>query len=139
MSSSLPNTTKDKDYIAISINSSVSYPPSAKLYCNLCSCNLVLLDAQKEEWYCNRCSISYYPNKGEKVKRANKFSTPGGETDKHGNIIGDKMPIMSMVDDNPKLSSTYGKPRLPKYLGNAKTRTENNKLYYNRRRIKLGE
>jgi hypothetical protein len=97
---SLPN----KDYIAISINdSSVSYPPSAKLYCNLCSCNLVLLDPQKEEWYCNRCSISYYPNKGEKVKRANKFST-----------LGEKGPIVSMVEDNPKLSSTYGKQKLPK-------------------------
>jgi hypothetical protein len=114
---SLPNTTKDKDYIAISINdSSVSYPPSAKLFCNLCSCNLVLLDAQKEEWWCNRCSISYYPTK-EKVKRPNKIKTPGSATDIHGNIIGKGTgPIFSMIDDNPKLSSTYGKPRLPKYF-----------------------
>jgi hypothetical protein len=105
MSSSLPNTTKDKDYIAISINdSSVSYPPSAKLFCNLCSCNLVLLDAQKEEWYCNRCSISYYPTK-EKVKRANKIKTPGSATDIHGNITGKGTgPIFSMIDDKPKLS-----------------------------------
>jgi hypothetical protein len=100
MSSSLPNPNNSKDYVAINIkDSSVSYPPSSKLFCNLCSRNLVLLDAQKEEWYCNRCSKSYYPNKGEKVKRANKFSTPGPETDKHGNIIGDKMPIVTMVDD----------------------------------------
>ena len=72
------------------------------------------MDPQKEEWYCNRCSISYYLNNGEKVNRANKFSTPGPETDKHGNIIGDKMPIVSMVDDKPRLSSTYGKQKLPK-------------------------
>ena len=104
-----------KDYVAISIkDSSVSYPPSAKLFCNLCSCNLVLFDAQMEEWYCNRCNVSYFPNKGEKVKRGNKFSTPGPNTDKHGNIIGDKMPIFAMIDDNPKLSSTYRKQKLPR-------------------------
>jgi hypothetical protein len=105
----------NKDYVAINTNnSSFSYPPNAKLFCNTCSCNLVLLDAEKEEWYCNRCSISYFPNRGEKVKRANKFSTPGPETDRHGNIIGDKMPLVSMIEDNPKLSSTYEKQKLPK-------------------------
>jgi hypothetical protein len=113
--SSLPSTTKDKDYVAISLkDSSVSYPPTAKLFCNLCSCNLILLDAEKEEWYCNRCCVSYFPNRGEKVKRGNKFSTPGPETDKHGNITGEKGPIVSIVEDNPKLSSTYGKQKLPK-------------------------
>jgi hypothetical protein len=114
---SLPNTNtnKDKDYVAIRIkDSSISYPPSSKLFCNLCNCKLVLFDAQKEEWFCSRCNVSYYPNKGEKVKRANKFETPGPETDKHGNIIGDKMPIVSMIEDNPKLSSTYGKQKLPR-------------------------
>ena len=105
-SSSLPNTTKNKDYIAISIDdTSVSYPPSAKLFCNLCSCNLILMDVQKEEWYCNRCSISYYPAKGEKVKRANKIKTPGLATDIHGNIIGKGTgPIFAMVKDTPNLS-----------------------------------
>lgn len=107
----------NKDNVTINLkDSSTSYPPSSKLFCNRCSCNLVLLDAGKEEWYCNRCSVSYYPNRGEKVKRANKFSTPGPETDRHGNIIGDKMPLVSMVEDKPKLSSTYGKQKLPKSL-----------------------
>jgi hypothetical protein len=110
---SLPNTKKD--YIAISIkDSSVSYPPSSKLFCNLCNCKLILFDAQMEEWYCNRCNVSYFPNKGEKVKRANKFVTPGPNTDIHGNITGEKRPIVSMVGNDPKLSSTYGKPKLPK-------------------------
>jgi hypothetical protein len=67
-------TNSNKDIVAISINdSSISYPPSSKLFCNLCSCNLTLLDAQKEEWFCTRCNISYFPNKGEKVKRANNL------------------------------------------------------------------
>jgi hypothetical protein len=51
----------------------------------------------------------------EKVKRANKFSTPGPETDKHGNITGDRMPLVSMVDD----STANIKPRksvLPKSM-----------------------
>ena len=104
-----------KDYVAISIkDSSVSYPPSAKLFCNLCSCNLVLADLQTEEWFCSRCSVSYYPNKGEKVKRANRFETPGPVTDSHGNIIGDRKPLVAMVEDNIELSSTYRKPKLPK-------------------------
>ena len=70
--------TKDNDFVAININdSSVSCPPSAKLFCNLCNCNLGLLDAEKEELICTRCNVSYFPNKGEKVKRTNKLDTPG--------------------------------------------------------------
>lgn len=100
------NNNNNKDFVAISINdSSVSYPPSSKLYCNLCSSNLTLLDAEKEEWFCNRCHISYFPNKGQKVKRPSKFETPGPETDNHGNIIGDgwKTPLVAMVKDAPNL------------------------------------
>jgi hypothetical protein len=109
--SSLPNS--HKDFVAISINSDVSYPPSSKLYCNLCSCNLTLLDAQEEEWFCTRCNISYFPSKGEKVKRANKFETPGPLTDSHGNITGEKMPLLSMVDDTPR---THPKGSMSKYF-----------------------
>jgi hypothetical protein len=105
--SSLPPPNNNKDFVAISIkDSSVSYPPSSKLYCNLCSCNLTLLDAEKEEWFCTRCNVSYFPNKGEKVKRANKFETPHKE---------DRV-LVSMVDDS---SSTTAKPRkfvLPRSL-----------------------
>jgi hypothetical protein len=98
---SLPNTKKD--YTAISIkdkNSSISYPPSSKLFCNLCNYKLILFDVQKEEWFCTRCNVSYFPNKGEIVKRANKFETPGPLTDKYGNITGEKRPIVSMVDNS---------------------------------------
>ena len=77
------------------------------------SCNLSLLDAEKEEWICTRCNVSYFPNRGEKVKRANRFETPGPETDKHGNITGEKMPLVSIVKDDKELSSTYGKEKLP--------------------------
>lgn len=102
---SLPYTNTKKDYTAISIkDSSISYPPSSKLFCNLCNCKLVLFDMQKEEWYCNRCNISYFPLKGERVKRPNKFETPGPDIDEHGNITGKKGPIVSMVDNTPNLS-----------------------------------
>jgi hypothetical protein len=107
---SLPNN--NKDFVAIGINSDVSYPPSSKLFCNLCSCNLTLLDAQKEEWFCTRCNVSYFPNKGQKVKRANRFETPGPLTDSHGNITGEKMPLISMVDD----TTTKPKDPMPKYF-----------------------
>jgi hypothetical protein len=102
-----------KDYVAINIkDSSVSYPPNSKLFCNLCNCKLVLFDAQTEEWYCNRCNVFYFPNKGERVKRANRFETPGPLTDVHGNITGDKTPIVSMVKDTPNLSPK--KPNFPR-------------------------
>jgi hypothetical protein len=42
------------------------------------------------------------------VKRDNKFETPGPLTDAHGNITGDKMPLVSMVDDS---SSTTAEPK----------------------------
>jgi hypothetical protein len=104
---SLPNS--HKDFVAISINdSSVSYPPNSKLYCNLCSCSLILLDAEKEEWFCTRCNVSYFPNKGDKVKRANKFETPGDEP----NII------VSMVNDSTMLRPK--KPSLPRSLESLK-------------------
>ena len=108
-----PPQNNNNNFIAISINDS-SYPPNSKLFCNLCSCNLILLDAQKEEWFCNRCHVSCFPNKGEKVKRANKFDTPGPLTDAHGNITGDKTPLVSIVRDDKELSSSYGKEKLPK-------------------------
>jgi hypothetical protein len=101
----MSSSNNNKDFVAISIkDSSISYPPSAKLFCNLCNCKLVLFDAQKEEWFCTRCNVSYYPNKGEKVKRANRFETPGPNTDIHGNITGEKRPIVSMIDNTPNLS-----------------------------------
>jgi hypothetical protein len=113
---SLPETEtkKDKDFVAISIkDSSVSYPPNSKLFCNLCNCNLILSDPKAEEWFCTRCNISYYPSK-EKVKRPNKFTTPGPEIDSHGNIIGEKGPLLSMVENDREPSSSYNKAKLPK-------------------------
>jgi hypothetical protein len=107
------NNDKDKDYVAIIIkDSSFSYPPNSKLFCNTCSSNIVLIDAQKGEWYCNRCGISYFPNKGEKVRRANKFVTPGPSTDEHGNITGKRGPIIAMIEDTPNLSPK--KPIFPR-------------------------
>jgi hypothetical protein len=47
----MSSPTKDKDYVAINIkDTSGSYPPSAKLFCNICRCNLILYDAKREEW-----------------------------------------------------------------------------------------
>lgn len=99
-----PYANTNKDFVAISVkDTSTSYPPSSKLFCNLCSCNLILLDAQKAEWFCNRCDVSYFPNKGQKVKRPSKFETPGPQTDKHGNIMGERGPIVSIVDHDANL------------------------------------
>jgi len=102
-----------KDYVAISTKDySVSYPPAARLFCNICSCNLILLDASKEVWFCNRCSKSYYPNKGEEVRRANKFSTPADNRD--------KIPPMAMIDDSAITNVNPKKSVFPKSLESLK-------------------
>jgi hypothetical protein len=54
--------------------------------------------------------------KGRKGKRANKFETPEPETDAHDNIIGKKMPLVSIVQDYKELSSTYGKEKLSAFF-----------------------
>jgi ribosomal protein S27AE len=103
------SSNTNRDNVVINPNdSSVSYPPSAKLFCNKCNCNLVLLDASKEEWYCNRCSVTYFPNKGEKVRRANKFSTPEDNRD--------KIPPMALIDDSAVTNVSPRKSSFPKSM-----------------------
>ena len=91
-----------KDFVAIIPGNSNSYTPGTKFFCSLCNRSLSPLNNDKEEFVCTHCNISYYP-KGEKVKRANKFATPGPLTDDHGNITGDKGPIVSMVGDKERI------------------------------------
>jgi hypothetical protein len=105
-----------KDFVAIIPTNSNSYTPNTRFFCSLCNCKLSPLNVNKEEWVCTRCNISYFPNKGEKVKRANKFSTLGPATDSHGNITGDKMPIVSIIDDKQNLSSAYKQPKLSPFF-----------------------
>jgi len=79
---------------------------SKKYYCSLCNCNLSLLNGNSDEFWCNRCNVSYFPDK-EKVKRANRFETPHGPS----------QPIVSMVDDTKReLSSSYKTPKLSPYF-----------------------
>lgn len=105
-----------KDFVAIIPTSSNSYTPTTRFFCSLCNCKLSPLDESKEEFVCSRCNISYFPKKGEKVKRANKFSTPGPLTNERGDIIGDKTPIVSIVHDKEELSSAYKQPKLSPFF-----------------------
>ena len=72
-----------KDFVAIIPGNSNSYTPTTRFFCSLCNRNLSPLNNDKEEFVCTHCNISYFP-KGEKVKRANKFDTPGPLTDDMG-------------------------------------------------------
>lgn len=41
--------SKDNGFVSINIsNNDTSYPPNSKLFCNLCNCNLVLVDHKKK-------------------------------------------------------------------------------------------
>lgn len=104
-----------KEFVAINVSTSGS-GGAKTYYCNLCSCNLSLLDEKTREFWCTRCNVSYFPNK-EKVKRKSVFSTPGHMTNEKGDIIGEKTPIVSMVDDNKReLSSAYKQPKLSPFF-----------------------
>jgi hypothetical protein len=129
---SLPNTNTNKDFTAITIDSSNSYPPNSKLFCNLCNHSLILLDPKDEEWHCPHCKSTYLPSK-EPVKRRSVFDTPGPNTDIHGNITGEKLPLVSMVDDRKGLdpSETYKPPKMPASLEERLKRPGVNLLSYN--------
>jgi hypothetical protein len=44
----------------------------------------------------NALEFTYFPNKGEKVKRANRFEIPGPLTDSHGNTPASKSFVFAM-------------------------------------------
>ena len=93
----------NKDYTSISIKDI----PTGPYYCNLDNIKLHLQNKETGEYICPRCSTSYFPNLGEKVKRANKFETPKGPT----------APIVALVDaDNrdTEPSTVYKQPKLPR-------------------------
>lgn len=94
----------DKDSVGIIIKDSSN--SNGPYYCNLDNIRLAIQNKETGEWVCPRCSTSYFPNLGEKVKRANKFETPSGPT----------QPIVAMVNDNNNTepSTVYKQPKLPR-------------------------
>jgi hypothetical protein len=99
---------KGKDSTSIIIK----HPPKGPYYCNLDNFKLHLQNKETGEYICPRCSTSYFPNLGEKVKRANKFETPGGR---------DKTPLLSLVDDSgssTEPSTVYKQPKIPRSFKN---------------------
>jgi hypothetical protein len=102
----------DKDSVGIIIKDSSNGP----YYCNLDNFKLHLQNKEIGEWICPRCSTSYFPNLGEKVKKGNKFSTPYGR---------DKLPLVAMVNDgiNTEASSVYHNPKMAPFFQNMLKRT----------------
>ena len=98
----------DKDYTSIIPKDSPSV--IGPYYCNLDNIRLAIQNKETGEWICPKCSSSYFPSLGEKVKRANKFETPSGPT----------QPILSLVNDDIKTepSSVYKEPKLPRSFDN---------------------
>ena len=109
---------KNKDSVSIIIKD----PPTGPYYCNLDNIRLHLQSKETGEYICPRCSTSYFPNLGKKVKRAKKFETPRGR---------DKTPMLSLVDDSSTESSTvYKQPTLPRSFENILKRPGVKLLYY---------
>ena len=89
----------DKDSVGIIIKDSSNGP----YYCNMDNFKLHLQNKETGEWMCSRCSTSYFPNLGEKVKRSNKFETPSGPT----------QPIVAMVNDSGSSTEPSSNPNYP--------------------------
>jgi hypothetical protein len=105
----------------ISINdSSSSYLPSSKSYCNLCSCNLTLLNPQKRSG--GVLAVMYHTSQTKERKSSERTSLGHPNQWQIIALISQviKSPWYRYLDDK-ELSSTYGKQKLPKsckgYLG----------------------
>ena len=118
-----------KDFVAINLGNRNSYTPNTRFFCSLCNCKLNPLDESKEEFVCSHCNISYFPNK-ENVKRKSVFSTPGPMTNERGDIIGEKTPIVSMVDDNKRELSSVKQPKLSPFFKELTSRPGVNLIDY---------
>jgi hypothetical protein len=86
--------TNNKDSVASYIGSGAS--KRGPFYCNHCNRKLDCLDQDTREYLCTYCNISYYPDY-QNVKRANKFETPGPETDIHGNVLTQDKPLLAAI------------------------------------------
>ena len=115
---SLPNN--NNDFVAIDISNS-NTSNLKNHYCNRCNRSLIVLDHDVGELFCTACHVSYFPKK-EPVKRANRFDTPGPETDVHGNITGEKGPLVAMVDDTAATTKPKAS-KLPPFIKTLKERT----------------
>jgi hypothetical protein len=93
----------NKDSTSIIINDTPS--TTGPYYYNLDNIRLAIQNKETGEYICPKCSSSYFPNLGERVKRANKFTTPTGPT----------QPILSLVNEtNTEPSTVYNQPKIPR-------------------------
>jgi hypothetical protein len=85
---------------SIILDISKSSRGSNKYFCSHCNTRLVprTEEDMKGGYICTRCIITYWPNQTP-VKKANRFETPGPNTDSHGNIMGDKTIPVAVVED----------------------------------------
>ena len=102
-------SSNNNDYNIIDISKSKRSGGSKKYFCNNCNRSLFLNDKDTQEYICSNCNITYHPN-NQLVKKANRIETPGPDTDEHGNITGNNIPPIAMLDEpNKELSSTLYK------------------------------
>jgi hypothetical protein len=107
---------KDNDSIIIDLSRARSKGNSNKYFCSYCNTRLTALtrEGMIGGYHCTRCTITYWPNQ-QPVKKANRFETPGPDTDSHGNVVGDKtIPIAVLEDIRYEVhSTTYKQQKLP--------------------------
>jgi hypothetical protein len=103
------------DFVVIDLSRSAG-STNTKYFCSHCKTRLVALSGENNKggYICTKCIIEYWPNQ-QPVKKSSHFSTPGPNTDSHGNVIGDKTIPIVMLDDTQRevSSTTYKQQKLP--------------------------
>jgi len=98
-----------EDSIILDLSRARSTGNSNRYYCSHCNTRLVALTREDMigGYHCTKCTITYWPNQTP-VKKANRFETPGPDTNEHGDVIGDKTIPIAVIDDpnQSELSST---------------------------------
>jgi hypothetical protein len=103
------------DSIIIDLSRARSKGNSNRYYCSYCNTRLTPLTREDMigGYHCTKCTITYWPNQ-QPVKKSNRFETPGPDTDSHGNVVGDKIIPIAVLEDirNEVYSTTYKQTKL---------------------------
>jgi len=83
------------------ISDGYTKPDNIEYVCSYCQCRSIKMD--DSEWYCNRCSISQYPDV-EAVRSKNRITTPIGL---NLEPCLSYLPDPKFKDNNPEIEGTF--------------------------------
>jgi hypothetical protein len=107
--------SNEDDSIIIDLSRARSKGNSKRYYCSYCNTRLTPLTREDMigAYLCTKCTITYWPRQTP-VKKANRFETPGPDTNEHGDVVGDKTIPVTTMDVQQLSSTSYTHIDIPK-------------------------